>query len=244
MPVRRSLEEKRAGCAGHIMPQGHPGGQAAAGRGFSPRLRGAGGRRTPRPETSRPGSSGLLHWVVMRTLETDRLALRPIAEGDAAFIRELLNEPSFIKFIGDRHVRTLDDARAYIRNGPMASYRRYGLGLMLVALKDTGTAIGICGLLKRDTLEDIDVGFAFLPAYWSKGYAFESAAAVMADGRARFGLTRIVAITNPDNTASMRLLEKLGLRFERMIRMGEETAELRLYGWDASVGPRDAAAAG
>jgi RimJ/RimL family protein N-acetyltransferase len=180
----------------------------------------------------------------MLPLETDRLALRPLTEADAAFIRELLNEPSFIKFIGDRHVRTSDDARAYIRNGPLASYKRFGFGLLLVTLKDAGTPIGICGLLKRDTLADVDVGFAFLPAYWSKGYGFESAAAVIADGRARFGLTRIVAITNPENAASMRLLQRLGLTFERMIRMSDEGVDLRLYAWNARAVPPGPAPAG
>jgi RimJ/RimL family protein N-acetyltransferase len=170
----------------------------------------------------------------MLVLHTDRLTLRPLTEHDAAFILQLLNEPSFIRFIGDRGMRTPHDARAYIRKGLVASYERFGFGLLLVTLKEDGTPIGICGLLKRDTLEDVDVGFAFLPAYWSKGYGFESASAVIADGRTTLGLTRIVAITNPDNVASIRLLEKLGLTFERMIRIADEGKELRLYGWIAS----------
>jgi RimJ/RimL family protein N-acetyltransferase len=172
----------------------------------------------------------LLAGPAMLNLKTDRLALRPITEDDAAFMLELLNEPSFVRFIGDRGARTPDDASAYIRKGPVASYKRFGFGLLLVTLKEDKTPIGICGLLKRDTLEDVDVGFAFLPAYWSNGYGFESASAVIADGRKTFGLTRIVAITNPCNVASIRLLEKLGLTFERTIRMAEEGEELRLYG--------------
>jgi len=169
----------------------------------------------------------------MLYLQTDRLALRPITADDAAFMLELLNEPSFIRFIGDRGVHTPDEARAYITKGPAASYQRFGFGLLLVTLTEDKTPIGICGLLKRDTLEDVDVGFALLPAYWSKGYGFEAASAVIEDGRRTLGLRRIVAITNPDNAASIRLLEKLGLTFERMIRMTEEGKELMLYGWVA-----------
>src|SRR5262245_8975490 len=152
-------------------------------------------------------------------METPRLILRRLELGDAPFILELLNDPSFLRYIGDKGVRNLDDAREYIRTGPMASYERFGFGLFLTALREGGVPIGICGLLKRDSLEDVDVGFAFLPQYWSKGYAFESASAVLAYGRQELGLGRIVAITNPDNTASMRLLGKLGLQFESLIRL-------------------------
>lgn len=170
----------------------------------------------------------------MLTLETERLTLRGLTEDDAPFIVGLLNDPSFIRFIGDRGVRSSDDARTYIVNGPIASYNRFGFGLLLVTLKDPATPIGICGLLKRDTLEDVDVGFAFLPAFCSQGYGFESASAVIEDGWKTFGLARIVAITNPDNLASIRLLEKLGFASERMIRMPGDNEELRLF---ASVAP-------
>jgi RimJ/RimL family protein N-acetyltransferase len=172
----------------------------------------------------------------MLRLDTGRLLLRPLTEDDDAFIVALLNDPSFLRFIGDRGVRTPEDARTYIRRGPVASYVRHGFGLLLVALRDTGTPIGICGLLKRDTLEDVDVGFAFLPEYCGKGYGFESASAVLADGRASFGLRRIVAITDPENVASIRLLEKLGLPFERMITMPAEQKTLRLHAWQAAEG--------
>ena len=148
-------------------------------------------------------------------ITTPRLALRELAADDAAFILELLNEPSFLQNIGDRGVRTLDDARAYIESGPRASYARHGFGLYAVALRETGETAGICGLLKRDALEDPDVGFAFLPRFWSKGYAFESAAAVLQHARTVLGLKRILAITSPGNTASIELLGKLGFRFER-----------------------------
>jgi RimJ/RimL family protein N-acetyltransferase len=166
----------------------------------------------------------------MAVLETERLTLRRLNEDDAPFMIGLLNEPSFIRFIGDRGVRTPDDARAYIRNGPIASYDRFGFGLLLVTLREVGTPIGICGLLKRDTLDDVDVGFAFLPAYWSRGYGFESASAVIEDGWTTFRLQRIVAITDPENVVSIRLLEKLGFGFERMVRMADDDGELRLFG--------------
>ncbi len=165
----------------------------------------------------------------MTILETRRLALRLIEVGDAAFILQLLNEPSFLRFIGDRGVRTLDDARAYIEQGPIASYRRHGLGLWLAQRRDDGTPIGMCGLLKRDNLDDIDIGFAYLPAYWGQGYAYEAAAAVMDHGRRVLGLPRIVAIVSPDNAGSIRLLERIGLVFERRIELNGDGRETSLY---------------
>ena len=166
----------------------------------------------------------------MNTIETDRLILRKLSTDDAEFILELLNEPSFLRFIGDKGVRNLDDAREYIRQGPMASYERHGFGLYLTVLKDGAVPIGICGLLKRESLADVDIGFAFLPAFWSQGFAFESAAAVKTLALDTLGLKRIVAITNTDNEASIRLLEKLGLQYERMIRLADDGPEIRLYG--------------
>lgn len=161
--------------------------------------------------------------------DTERLLIRQLTPDDAAFILRLLNEPSFLQNIGDRGVRTLQDARNYILTGPMASYAQHGFGLFRVELKDTGAPIGLCGLLKRDYLQDVDIGFAFLPQFWSKGYAYESAAAMMTFGRETLGLTRIVAITAPDNQGSMRVLRKIGLEFERMIRRPNETEETRLF---------------
>ena len=166
----------------------------------------------------------------MTVLETERLRLRRLTVDDAEFILRLLNEPSFLRFIGDRGVRTLDDARAYVLNGPVASYEQFGFGLYLTTLKESGTPIGMCGLLKRDALDDVDIGFAFVPEFWSKGFAIEAATAVMEHARRDFGLQRIVAVTNPDNVGSIRLLEKLGLVFERMVRLSGESAEIRMYG--------------
>jgi len=154
--------------------------------------------------------------------------LRGLNAKDAPFILTLLNEPSFLRFIGDKKVRTVEDAEQYIQTGPAASYERHGFGLCLVELKDAHTPIGICGLLKRDELPDPDIGFAFLPDFWNKGYAFESAAAVMNDARERLNLSRILAITNQDNESSIKLLQKLGLHVERVIKMSNDAAELFL----------------
>lgn len=166
----------------------------------------------------------------MKILETDRLILRHLSEEDAEFILQLLNEPSWLRFIGDKGVRTLEDARAYILKGPVEMYLRHGFGLYLVELKAEGDSIGLCGLIKRESLEDVDIGFAFLPGYWGKGYAYEAASAVMEYGRTLLGLKRIVAITTADNETSAKLLEKLGLRFEGMLKLPDDSEELRLFG--------------
>ena len=165
----------------------------------------------------------------MIVLETERLVLRRISTHDAEFILRLLNEPSFLRYIGDRGVRTLEDAQAYISKGPIDSYDRHGFGLFLVSRKHDGVPIGMCGLLKRDALREVDVGFAFLPEFWGHGYAFEAASAVLSYGREVLGLGRIVAITSPDNEGSMRVLTKLGMRFEGMIRLADSEPEVRLF---------------
>ena len=162
-------------------------------------------------------------------LETERLILRRLSTDDAEFVLELLNEPSFLRYIGDRGVRNLEDAAQYILNRLVASYERNGFGLYLVELKANGIPIGISGLVKRDTLPDADIGFAFLPAYWSKGYAVESAAAVMNYAKEKLGLNRILAITSPDNEASAKLLGKIGLRYERMIKLSDHAEEVKLF---------------
>ncbi len=165
----------------------------------------------------------------MLVLETERLALRRLTLDDAAFMLGLLNEPSFLQNIGDKGVRTEADAREHIRTGPVASYDAHGFGLYLVSLRDTGEPIGTCGLLTRDALDDVDVGFALRPEFWSQGYAFESASAVIAYARNTLGLSRIAAIVSPDNTASIGLLERLGLTFERCVRLSEDAPEVSLY---------------
>jgi RimJ/RimL family protein N-acetyltransferase len=165
----------------------------------------------------------------LSVLETERLSLRRLSPDDAEFIFGLVNQPSFIKNIGDKGVRNNADAIAYIQNGPVASYERYGFGLCLVELKESGVPIGICGLLKRDSLPDVDIGFAFLPEFWSRGYAVEAAAAVMDHGRSVLGIGRVVAITAPENLSSIKLLEKIGFKFEGMIRLSEGEPEVRLF---------------
>jgi len=166
----------------------------------------------------------------MKILETERLVLRQFTFEDADFILRLLNEPSFIQNIGDRGVRTLEDARSYILRVPIASYEKNGFGLYLVILKESGQSIGMCGLIKRDQLEDVDIGYAFLPEYWSKGYAVEAALAVKEYAREVVGLKRLIAITDPENQASIRVLEKIGLRFEKMVRLSADDIELKLLG--------------
>lgn len=152
----------------------------------------------------------------MLVLETERLLLRPSTTDDAPFVLTLLNEPSFLRFIGDKKVRNLEDARQYLLNGPIASYERHGFGLLLVELKDSNIPAGMCGLLKREELPDPDIGFAFIPDYWGKGFAFEAATAVMNDARERLKLNRILALVDPANDASIKLLERLGLSFQRI----------------------------
>lgn len=170
----------------------------------------------------------------MNELQTERLHLRRLSPGsDADFIVELLNEPSFLRYIGDKGVRDRASACRYIETGPVASYQRFGFGLLRVELREGGQPIGICGLLKRETLADVDVGFAFLPSYWSQGYAFEAASAVLAEGRAEFGLRRIVAITSPDNEPSIRLLGRLGFRFEGLTRLSESEPPVKLFASEA-----------
>jgi len=150
----------------------------------------------------------------LTVLETERLSLRHLAEDDAAFILELTNDPDWLRFIGDRGIRDLDDARAYVRDGPAASYARHGFGLYLVELRDGSVPAGICGLLRRDWLDDADLGFAFLPRFRGMGLAHEAARGTLEHGLGALGLRRIAAIVSPENADSIRLLEKLGMRFE------------------------------
>ncbi len=167
--------------------------------------------------------------ITMKIVETERLLLRHLNTDDAEFVLTLLNEPSFLHYIGDKGVRTVQEARLYIANVVMASYEQQGFGLYLIALQDTPIPIGMCGLVKREGLDDVDIGYALLPAFWSKGYAVEAAAAVLKYGREVLGLPQIVAITSPDNDSSMRVLEKLGLKFAKMIQLPGIDGESRLF---------------
>ena len=167
----------------------------------------------------------------MIVLETERLTLRWLDIKDAPFILELVNDPAWIQFIGDKGVKNLEDAKNYILNGPVDMYNKMGFGLYLVERKEDLTPLGMCGLIKRDSLEDVDIGFAFLEKFRSKGYGYESAAAVMEYGVQKLGMKRIVAITSINNTVSGKLLEKVGLRFEKIISDSEE--DLKLFGYNA-----------
>jgi RimJ/RimL family protein N-acetyltransferase len=165
----------------------------------------------------------------MTLLETDRLRLRHLTSDDAPLILELLNDADFLRNIGDRGVRTLEQARHYIQTGPAASYQQHGFGLDLVESKRSGAGLGICGLLRRDCHPDVELGFAFLPAARGQNYAFEAGQAVLEFGLRSLQLTRIVAVTDPDNAASIRVLEKLGFRFERVVPWMNPTRGLRLF---------------
>jgi len=167
-----------------------------------------------------------IHLII---LETNRLSLRTISLDDAEFILRLLNEPSFLQNIGDKGVRTIADAWDYIRDGPQASYRRFGFGSWLVTLKATNAPIGMSGLLKREVLEDVDIGYALVPEAWSQGYAFEAATGISQYARETLRLKRIAAVVNVDNQSSIRLLEKLGFNYARMIRLEPNAAEIRMY---------------
>lgn len=163
----------------------------------------------------------------MKILETERLCLREITADDAAFTLDLLNQPSFVRYIGDRGVRDLDEARDFIESRYQKSYRDNGYGLYIVELKDTGaTPIGICGFVRRDTLPGPDIGFAFLPQFEKKGYAYESASAVMKYGRDTLGFQRVLAITTTNNDASGKLLGRLGFRFDKLFESNGETLKL------------------
>jgi len=162
-------------------------------------------------------------------LETARLRLRPMRAEDAEFVVRVLNDPDFLAHVGDRGVRSEEDARRYVREGPVASYERQGFGLLLVERRDSGEPIGICGLLKREVLPDADVGFAFLPRHRGQGYAFEAASAVVADARGRLCLEKVLAITSPGNTASIGLLRKLGFSFERTTALSDREPDIQVF---------------
>jgi RimJ/RimL family protein N-acetyltransferase len=163
-------------------------------------------------------------------IETDRLLLTEFTVDDAEFVLELLNMPSWIQYIGDRGVRTFQQAEQYIIHGAQKSYQQYGFGPYLVKLKTNGLPIGLCGLFKRDMLDAPDIGFAFLPNYTGQGYGYEAASAVVTYSRQTFGLTRILGFTSPANQPSIRLLEKLGLRLERRFMYMDDGEESMLFG--------------
>jgi RimJ/RimL family protein N-acetyltransferase len=162
-------------------------------------------------------------------LETERTRLREFRLDDTAFIIELLNSPGWIKFISQRNVKTDEQAADYLRNVPLKSYREHGFGLWLVEKKDDQKAIGMCGIIKRDQLENPDIGFAFLPDYAGKGYALETASATLTFAKDHLRISNMWAITLPNNARSIRLLEKIGLAFMRTVSFPGSQEELLLY---------------
>lgn len=169
----------------------------------------------------------------MNVIETERLNLREMSDADAPFMLELLNDPDFILFIADRGVRTLEGAARYIEERFVANYRQHGFGLWLVETKEGREAAGMCGLLKRGApVPGVEVGYAFLPKFRGRGYAYEAAAAAKRHAREALGLPRLYAIVNPDNDASIRVLEKLGLRFEHPVRLEGEASDISLFSAD------------
>jgi [ribosomal protein S5]-alanine N-acetyltransferase len=165
----------------------------------------------------------------MTFIDTDRLSIRYMTVEDFRFIYRLLNEPTWIKYIGDKGIKTEDDAKNYIQTGPLQMYKDYGFGLYLVTLKETAVPIGLCGLIKRPSLENIDLGYAFLPEHTGKGYAFEATKAVMDYGKEQLSIEKLIAITTIDNIKSEKVLLKLGFSYDSLIKGTNDLEELKLF---------------
>jgi RimJ/RimL family protein N-acetyltransferase len=171
----------------------------------------------------------------MTVLETERLRLAHLSESDSGFVLELLNEPAFLRDIGDKGVRTLADACRYLAEGPVASYTRHGFGLYRVDVKESGESVGICGFVKRDVLEQPDLGYALLARHWSHGYAIEAASATLEYGRTQLQLEQVLAITTPNNGRSIRVLEKLGFRMESIEPLAGFDTPSKIFVWTSPV---------
>ena len=167
------------------------------------------------------------------SLTTARLRLREMTLDDAPFIVDLLGDAAFKRYIGDKRVRNRPQACKYLQAGPLASYRDFGFGLWLVVQRQDDRPVGMCGLLKRPTLDDVDLGFALMPEFRGRGYCLEAATAVLQFGQQRFGLRRIVAIVQPDNERSVKVLLRLGMQPERLLRLGDDPREVQLLAWQA-----------
>ena len=170
-----------------------------------------------------------LSTFIIMILETDRLTIQKLTKEDAPFFYDLVNDESWKRFIGDRNVNTIQDAEDYLTNKIMASYQKFGFGFYLVIEKETGISLGISGFIKRDELEYVDVGFAFLPVGRGKGYAFESTKALMEFGKKVLKFSTVLGIANNDNKRSHHLLEKLGLRFDSYVKLYDEDQEISLF---------------
>ena len=166
----------------------------------------------------------------LATFNTDRLSLRAVTLDDADLMLAVWNDPEFVKHVGDRGIRTIEDAQEAMREGALLLFEQYGYGPYRVALRECDTAIGICGLFRRDTLDEPDIGYAVLPDYCGKGYAYEASRAIIEYARSDLELTRLIAIISPGNDASIGLIRKLGLEFERMHKMPDDDDEVCIYG--------------
>jgi RimJ/RimL family protein N-acetyltransferase len=185
------------------------------------------GRKSANPRGDRARATAN---VATEILATERLRLRRLVLDDAPFILRLVNDPSWLEFIGDKGVRTEDGARKYLEQGPLDMYARFGFGLYLVQLRDGSVPIGICGLIKRESLADVDIGFAYLPEFRGRGYAHEAALAVMAHASRDHSIRRLVAITAPKNEKSIRLLARLGMTLEESIDLPRDGGTSLLFG--------------
>lgn len=163
-------------------------------------------------------------------IETERLILRKFTVDDAPFMLELLNTPSWLRFIGDRNVHSIEEAEQFLINGNIKSYEIYGFGFYAVIEKSSQELIGMCGLKKRDSLEDVDIGFAFMPNFMGKGYGFEAASATLEYAQSMLKLKKVIAIVDPENQLSIALIKKIGLQFEKMIQLSANDIELMLFG--------------
>jgi [ribosomal protein S5]-alanine N-acetyltransferase len=186
-------------------------------------------RRVRTPQRGQPACSSTTIRAAMIVLHTERLRLRELTLADAEFIVELVNDEAWLRFIGDKNVHSVSDAERYLREGPLASYGKNGFGLWCVELASGGERLGMCGLIKRDTLEDVDIGFAFLERHRGRGFAREAARATIEHGFDSLVLPRIVAITDVDNVRSQRVLEQIGMRFERYSKLPPSDTQLALY---------------
>lgn len=166
----------------------------------------------------------------MTIAETSRLVISKITLNDSKFFLELVNTPNWLKYIGDRHIKTIEDAKKYLKNVTLKSYTDFGFGFYKLQLKeDTNKTIGICGLVKRDQLNDVEIGFALLPEYENKGFGYEASLTVLLLAKKTFNLKKITAITLPTNKSSIKLLEKLGLTFEKTVKPFDDGEELLLF---------------
>ena len=169
--------------------------------------------------------------ISMKTRQTRRLTIEPLDSNDAAFTMAILNDPDFIAFVGDREIRTVDDAKKYIVDRILPHYREHGFGMAAVRRRDNGETIGMCGLVNRDSLNYIDIGYAFLPSARGEGFALEACQEVMEMGKSDVGLDELAAIISPENKASRALAVKLGMKLELMVRLEPDEQEVCLYLW-------------